>query len=448
MVQALGVLPVHAHADVIGNTVVPPPMTVEQYQSVSVQLRQHLGEDKHLPEEESHVIDLVGMIFEFMLADKQLPDAVKAVLSYLHTPYLKAAFLDRALFEKPEHPARQLLDCLADAGTRWVSRDGDSQFKVFPKIKLVVRRVLTDFDSDIGLFSELLADMQEFCHNVERSVGVMERRAREKAQGEERLREVKRKALHEVRKRMAGRALPSWCVVLLLHPWFDYLAFILLRTGEQSAEWGEALSTVDDLLWSIQPKSDRSDSSRLKALQPGLQERLRKGLETVLYDAARTARLLEGLQQAQALALQNVPPEPAAPAARAEMEQEAGAGLEDMAYDPDLLSAAEHELVEKLRMIEFGTWFEFDQLDHYRQLRAKVAWFNPQGSRYMLTDLGGRQLAMKSGLDIAHLMLAGQARILSGSAKPFFERALEHILTRLKASAAQLRAAAPAVAGG
>ena len=52
-------------------------------------------------------IDLVGMLFEYMLSDEHLPDSVKALLSYLHTPFLKIAFIDKDFFEQPEHPARK-----------------------------------------------------------------------------------------------------------------------------------------------------------------------------------------------------------------------------------------------------------------------------------------------------------------------------------------------------
>ena len=109
--------------------------------------------------------------------------------------------------------------------------------------------MLTDFHSDIGLFDELLMEMREFNHKVERSIEVMERRAREKAEGEDRLREVKRRVLMEVRKRMDGHDLPSHIIVLLLHPWSDYLTFTLLRHGEDSSQWQEGIDTIDEIVW-------------------------------------------------------------------------------------------------------------------------------------------------------------------------------------------------------
>jgi hypothetical protein len=437
MVIALAAVPTHSYVEVLEQVAVPPSMTVQQYQSVTAQLRQQLGDDKDIHDEDSRIIDLVGMLFEYMLGDKHLPDAVKAVLSYLHTPYLKAAFVDKALFDKPEHPSRQLLNCLAEAGSRWVGGDGDSQFKVFPKIKSVVRRVLTEFRNDLSLFEELLLEMQEFGQKVERNVDLMERRARDKADGEDRLREVKRRVLHEIRARMNNHDLPSGLVVLLLQPWSDYLTFILLRHGEESAPWQEGLDAVEDMIWSIQPKADAGERNRLMLLQEPLQARVQNALETIAYDQSKSNKLLEALNQSQMLALQNLVTESVAPEKRAEIEADAVAELGEEPL-PDLsdITEAEQDLVDKLRTIEFGTWMEFDELDQSRNVRAKVAWYNARTSRYMLVDRSGKQLAVKSGLDMARLILAGHARMIAGSTKPFFERALDNILARLKVSAA------------
>ncbi|HQQ62569.1 MAG TPA: DUF1631 family protein [Pseudomonadales bacterium] len=432
VVTALSAVALASHAETIEQAAVPPAMTLAQFQAVTHQLREQIGDDKHLGDENSRLIDLVGMIFEYMLGDRQLPDAVKAVLSYLHTPYLKAAFIDRALFESPEHPSRLLLNSLAEAGTRWVNSDGDSQFKVFPKIKSVVRRILTEFRHDMGLFVELLQEMQEFNQKVEHNIGLMERRAREKAEGEDRLREVKRRVLYEVRKRMDSFDLPSHMIVLLLHPWSDYLTFTLLRHGEESSQWQEGLDTVEDLIWSIQPKMDTNERNRLMLIQESLQGKVQTALETIAYDQAKGNRLQEALTQSQMLALQNLAAEPLGPVKRAEIEAEAAEDIGEDAPDVNVMTADERDLVQKLSMIEFGTWMEFDELDQYRNLRAKVAWFNARTSRYMLVDRSGKQISTKSGLDIARLILAGQARIISGSAKPFFERALENIFMRLK----------------
>ncbi|MEZ5538889.1 MAG: DUF1631 family protein [Pseudomonadales bacterium] len=432
VVTALSQLPTLQHAEALSSDAVPPAMTVEQYQDVARQMRENLGDDKRIAEEDGRIIDLVGMIFEYMLGDKQLPDAVKAVLSYLHTPYLKVAFLERKLFEKPEHSSRQLLDCLAEAGMRWVNTDGDSQFKVFPKIKSIIRRVLTDFHSDTSLFDELLLEMREFNQKVARSVDVMERRAREKAEGEARLRAVKRRVLHEVRTRMSGYDLPAHIIVLLLHPWLDYLTFISLRYGEDSSQWHEGVGDISEIIWSVQEKSDINERNRLLMIQESLLHRVQTGLETIAHDQVKSNKLLEALSKSQMLVLQSLIAEPVSAEKRAAMEEEVCADLIEVEIDKDALTNEERNMLETLSQVPIGTWLEFDRLNDSSAVLARVAWFNQQTTNFMLVDRGGKQIAMKNGLEIARMILASQARIVVESGKPFFERALENILSRLK----------------
>lgn len=432
VVKALSQVSTQEHAEALDYIAVPSAMTVEQYQNVTQQMKQHLGDDKSIAEDDARIIDLVGMIFEYMLGDEQLPDAVKAVLSYLHTPYLKVAFLERKLFEKPEHSSRQLLDCLADAGMRWVNTDGDSQFKVFPKIKSVIRRVLTDFHNDTSLFDELLLEMREFNQKVSHSVEVMERRAREKAEGEERLREVKRRVLREVRRSMDGHELPAHIIVLLLHPWSDYLTFTLLRYGDDSNQWHEGVDTIGEIIWSVQEKADLNERNRLAFVQESLLQRVQAGLETIAHDQVKSNRLLEALSKSQMLVLQNLIAEPASQEQRAQMEAEVSADLEEVVIDASSLSMEEINILDTLSHIPVGTWLEFDHLQDSDKVRLRIAWFNQQTSNFMLVDRGGKKVAMKSSLEIAQMILGSQARILVESGKPFFERALESILSRLK----------------
>jgi len=415
-----------------------PCETVSDAGAVSQRLQQEVSREtgKNIDEEKANTIDLVGMIFEYMLGDDSLPDNVKAVLSYLHTPYLKIAFLDEELFAKPEHPARQLLNALEETGTKWVNQDGSSQFKALPKIKGVVRRILMEFHKDLSLVDELLVDLREFNEKVQRNVDLLEQRATQKAEGEDRLKQVKKQVHYTVKERIDGKKLPSPVIVLLLHPWSEYLTFVLLRHGERSEPWQQALQTIDNVLWSVTPKSTADEKNRLMTLQEPLQDALKHGFNSIAYDAAKANKLLDAIREIHHISLQNRATQAASAGVREEIESTA-VGHEE-AHTVELLpqTPEERELVEKLRMVEFGTWMEFDELDNQRNQRVKIAWFNSKTLQYMLVNRAGKQAAVLSAVEIARHMLSKNARMISGTAKPFFERALENIFARLQANAA------------
>lgn len=409
------------------------PQAVQQVSQMMMQQIASESENGAVEAMDMQTIDLVGMLFEYMLSDEHLPDSVKALLSYLHTPFLKIAFIDKDFFEQPEHPARVLLNSLAEAGVRWVSNDGTDQFEIFNKIKITVFRLLEDFKNDVRLFAELLIEFNAYTHNVARRQELMERRALEKAQGEEKLCEAKAQVNSVVRSRTDGRDIPSAILLLLLQPWSDYLSFVLLRYGEGSDSWGRALAVVDDLLWSLEPKTLQADKTKQMEKQDALIAALELGFETIGYEQAKGRKLIDAVVAMQRLALQSKKAESAPAPMRTKLEnmaaEKAGQTVELM--HPQ--TADESKIVDSLKMIEFGTWFEFED-----GKRLKVAWFNQKTNHYMLVDQQGRKVSLIAGLQLAREMIAGKARVIAGSTKPFFERALENIYQTLNERAGHL----------
>ncbi len=392
------------------------------------------SDDGAVKKDDMQTIDLVGMVFEYMLNDENIPDSIKALLSYLHTPFLKIAFIDPGFFEHAEHPARVLLNNLADAGARWVSNDGSSQFDMYEQIKGIVNRVLKEFDNDIKVITSLLFEFNSYVKKVSRKQELTERRAKEKAEGENKLREMKLRVNDEVRDRIKGKELPSAVLLLLLQPWSDYLTFILLRHGEKSDGWESGTQLVEDVLWCIEPKRSDEDKVRQKERKESIVASLRQGFTVIGYDANKGEKLINSFESLCALASQSQKAEPAPEPMRNELERIAAERAGQHPHHEEEVTPEEAQMVESLKMIEFGTWFEFEG-----GKRLKVAWYNGRTSHYMLVDQMGKRVDMESGLALARKMIGGQAKIISGSSKPFFERALENIYQKLneKAEAAQ-----------
>lgn len=432
ILQALGALQARTGGTpaVQGENGMVIPVDISMFSQQLAQELEEEGEDGAFDQNSMQTIDLVGMLFEYMLNDENLPDNVKAMLSYLHTPFLKIAFVDPGFFEQAEHPARVLLNSLAEAGARWVGNDGTSQYGIYNKIKDTVDRIVKDFDNDVRIITELLMEFSSYTKNITRRQELMERRATEKAQGEEKLREVKLKVNEEVRSRTEGKELPSAVLLFLLQPWSDYLSFALLRYGDRSEKWQRAITLVDDLLWCIEHEHSDADKTRQKAMIPDITATVENGLETIGYDQAKGKKLLDALVQLIRHALQSKKAEPAPAPMRDKLEkiaaEKAGTKQESKAD----CTPEEAQMVESLKMIEFGTWFEFEG-----GKRLKVAWYNARTSHYMLVDQMGKRVDMMSGLNMARQMIKGKAKIISGSSKPFFERALENIYHKLNEQA-------------
>ena len=110
---------------------------------------------------ESMTIEMVAMLFDFIFDTRDMPDGIKALLARLQIPVLKAAMLDGAFFAKKTHPARLLVNALAQAGLAWSPVTGNED-PLYRKIDQIVHRVLDGFDNDLSVFDELRHDLEEF----------------------------------------------------------------------------------------------------------------------------------------------------------------------------------------------------------------------------------------------------------------------------------------------
>lgn len=390
-------------------------------------------------------IDLVGMLFEFILKDRNLPAEMQVLLARMQIPYLKVAILDRRLFAQRNHPARRLLDALAEAAKSWsLESDRDQQLLGF--VRGIVERLLQEFDDDLGIFQRLHDDLTAFLDSHRKRADIAEQRAAEAARGREKLQDARRRAAREILARIEGRALPPLVQNVLVRPWANYMVLTLLRQGEVSPEFRAALRFVDDFVWSAEPHRNEAERERLRNLLPGLEKALRHGLATVAFQEADVARLMGELNLLYRQQLgESLPPaldtaaataEPGAPATRAvpmpdSIEAIAVPEVAAAEAIEDDSAAPEAALVRELKP---GCWIEFTDAQGARE-RAKLSWISPISGRYLFVNRRGLKVADKTVAQLSAELHAGTAQILEEV--PLFDRALDAIVERLRQGQAQ-----------
>lgn len=407
----------------------------QQVEGLKADLQQQLEAHSELPgqqkvsDQEADVIDLVGMLFDFILDDDNLPDTCKTTLSHLHTPYLKVALQDKALFTQHHHPARRLLNAMAQAGVLY-GGEGDER-GLLAKMQWVVERVIHDFFGDLQLFNNLLEEFNEFVATLRHKVELRERRAVEAAKGRDKLLGARQHAVEVIGNSLNNRQPPTIIRNFLELTWADVLVFVLLRNGEQSPEWQRACEAAEQLAWSGTLLDD-AGRERLQKLRVPLLEDLRKGLELLGgYHEDGIRRLLQDLVACQH-AVQAKQPQVAAQLKPVLPESPLGAmlgedaALATLAPRESTLSTRALALAKELGHIEFGTWFEFVNGEQVRTL--KLSWFSPTTRNYMFVDQSGQRVAIKPLTQLATEMEQGLARIVTPErGAPLVDRALTAI---------------------
>lgn len=403
------------------------PLAIDRVEEkLFTQLKQQARADQRnqLGQRDADAVDLVGMVFRFMLDDGKIPDVVKSLLSHLHTPYLKLSLLDKTFLENQQHPARVLLNRMAETGARWVA--DDKERVVLPKLRNVVEMVLRSFVDDVELFTRLLDDFNRFREGLDKRAEMAEKRNRSAQEGIERLAAAKQRASTEIATRIQDHALPDTIQQLLQKPWTDFLTFNYLRNGEDSLSWKAALKVVDGVLWSVQGDSTRSREEFLR-YQQQLEQSIAEGLRTIGYSSEAGEELLLALRRAQQQAFEGAPvSKKSVSASTPVVASEPLPAAEPVAE----FSAEEEAIAEMLRKAEFGTLFEFDRPGQPPQ-QLKLAWFSRVSGHYMFVNPAGVKQLVETLPALARGLHQGIVRIVQPEKRSFMERALTAIVQKL-----------------
>jgi hypothetical protein len=363
-------------------------------------------------------VEIVSMVFDYIYADRRLPDAIKQQLLRLQVVAVKAALLDRSFFARRQHPMRRLIDRISDVGA-----DPDADLApgapLIAGLTGVVDRILEEFDADLALFDDALEAIERFAREEgERRAARLDAVAQEAA-AREAFAIAQESARAELGRRLDKDSPPF--VREFLHRWWTQVLARLRtsREGEAADQaWETGLRTAEYLIWSVAPK--RTDEiPRLATVLPGLIRGLRQGLELVEIEAGEHAAFFDELLRAHTLeiaaakkrAASSAPPTaptaPTAPLVAVAMQPDGTVRFvpkADAAEAPPAPTASD-ELLSSLRR---GQRVEMLGDDGSRVF--KLAWISPARKLFILTRYPDESLTMQ-GPELAFLFQRQQARV-------------------------------------
>nr|WP_024306910.1 DUF1631 domain-containing protein [Pseudomonas sp. P818] len=418
------------------------------------------GKARVVGEVDEDVINLVSMLFEFILDDRTLPDSLKALIGRLQIPMLKVAVLDKTFFSRGSHPARRLLNEIASAALGWGDQDDAQRDSLYQKIEQVVQRLLNDFVDDPAIFSELLAEFMAFTGDERRRSELLEQRTRDAEEGSAKAELARRQVEQALNERLLGKILPEVVVRLLQEAWSKVLMLTCLKHGVDSEEWQAALQTMDDLVWSVTPHEDPEARLRLLELVPGLLKALREGMASAAFDPFSTSEFFSQLEALHVQAFKRAAAEPeAAPdesttdAAQAGIElpllelpvaeeaEPAPAMVEVVEeivllapgqthpQEPDVALPDDDEALQQVESLRVGSWVEFQEDDEHK-LRCKLAAIIKPTGKYVFVNRTGMKVLEKSRNALAVEFRRKTIRLLDDAL--LFDRALESVIGNLR----------------
>jgi hypothetical protein len=365
-------------------------------------------------------IEIVGMMFDHMLRDQQVPAEIKALLSRLQFPVLKAALMDAAFFASSSHPARRLIDRIANASAGWEPY-GDENERFRDEVDRVVREVLIQFDRDVGVFERLLSEFDAYLGEIRPRDSDPVARAKRALEEAEKREILTINTTIQVRRAFDRVDLEAYLREFLLGAWVQVLVAATVRDDETKGFSKRFREVIHEIVWSVQPKATAEERKRLVALIPSMTRILRDGLAlirmsqrdqddffqqlmgshamavkptdqaTYIKHSLQSSELrvkLEGIKLTGAFPMTTVPggiKVPTDALLRAAAEHKVDLSVPEPLTDiGELDRSAEARIDQDVASWTRGTWFEI--WDGQQFIKVRLRWISPLRTLFMFSS--------------------------------------------------------------
>jgi hypothetical protein len=361
------------------------------------------------------MLKLVSDLFECIFRNENLSVASKALIARMQIPVLKVALVDESLFSDTDHPARCLVNRLADDGIGWPASEALlKRNALYLAGEKLVAQLNESARPSIELFSELLAEWSDLVASHQRRTGTTVRRLNETVRGKAKLEAAKRIVQTTVNQAASDVQLPRVVTEFVTNFWTPAMVVACVKHGTAGEPWRRICAVLDELLMAFNLPSE---DLVLDA------ERLVSDLRDCLRDYGTDRSVAADALDPIADALMRVT-DPAL----------AGYEVEDLEVleEITLTDVSDEEIGDtsndyRLVHLEPGSWVEFR--DAEGTSRAKLAMID-ENQLYIFTDDSGRKAREISRARAIEGLISGGMKIVREEA--LVEKAIDELLANLK----------------
>ena len=413
------------------------PQSGGQPQSFAGQLRQQMaqsarklgvaGDNLNLDGLDGDAVDLVALLFDVLLDGPQYDNRIRQKIGRMLVPFVKVAVKDRRMFLYKEHPARRLLNTVAEAceGNRG---EAPQEQELLDHVDHTIDRLVSEFNEDVAIFEALEQDLRMYMAQHRKRFELAEKRTTEAHRGRERLEQARSEVAADIELHRGGRELPSVIDEFVSTHTQHHLTQIVLRDGRDSGRYQEALQGLDTLLLAVDaamqgnllplPNTEllailasagcvgEDGQAALDALTDII-TRLSVGQATKISDERIPAPIV----------LAEPPPAPTP-------QLEVVGGTETLECDGNLL--------ERISKLQVGNWLQLQGADG-QFAPAKVSWISPISARLLLVNRRGIRVLVASVRELAVMAALGKVTLRDGDAA--FDDAMHQVAGRLRGAA-------------
>lgn len=386
------------------------------------QLRNQSSEDRELTlnDEDSDAIDLVGLLMDNALKDVNPGSVASQLISLMQSPLIHVVLQDKSFFSNTVHPARQMLNIIAETGFNWLDENNNDD-TMHEKISSIVNKAVKEYDGNNQEFINAYEETNGLLQALIKKAEAAERRQIEAVRGKERLILARNRAAGVMSELTEINDMPSDTRALLNKAWTDVMALTELRNGSDSDTWLEQ-KTIAERIIAI---NDVNAEALADADANELKNKVQSSLTLVGYHQEEAKNIAECL-------ITDKPMD----------------GPNSLVKIPDKIRFGEHtqsanipvyelndlqlDLIEQIKEITVGTWFEFITTASPKPVRRKLAWKSLITNNILFVNQRGQKTAEMTIEELAIELSEGRARVQIEDKRNIIERAFENVISSLR----------------
>lgn len=250
------------------------------------------------------VIDVIGTLFDQILADPKVPPQLARQIARLQVPVLRAALGDPEFFASRKHPVRRFVNRIATLGAAFDTFGDEAAQSVVAKVRELVQEVVEgDFDQ-IETYEGKLRALEQFCDEIStRELAAQNAHAAELLAEKED--ELRLRALYARRLEGDLRTVtaPEFVREFISRVWSQVLLRAAARHGADSDRMQRLRRAGSELFLSVQPKPTPAHRKVFLAELPKLMQVLTEGMDLIGWPDAERRAFFGRLMPAHAEAL-------------------------------------------------------------------------------------------------------------------------------------------------
>ena len=366
---------------------------------------------KRFSRDDEDVLDLIAYLFQHIHNERSISDDLKTDLLKLEHPLSELVLSNHGFLFDSNGVGRLLLDSLFDAAL-FVDEKDHAGVLIKNRIEKLINRIFSDSSCGTDEIKVLLEDFLLFEEKNKKRRNILQQRTVQLVKNKEQLDLSKHIVHREILLSTQGQVIPEKINRFLFDVWRDYLLLIFLRKNDEPEEWVDALSTMKNLVASVNPPQDELQRKKILKLLPALIKELRIGLKRISYDKHSQSAFFKELAVFHVLLMN-----------KNELQgskSESAVVIPSIDEMVDQYELTEDENYAQIAKLNLGQWLSFDVGASIGW--GQLAWKNEETGLHLFTDKQGKKFMEVSLKDLLGYFKMDQVTLIKHFPHPFTQQ--------------------------